>query len=181
MKLSFGEWCVRNYEDRDIPALAKYANNRKIWLNLLDQFPHPYTKTDARNWLQHVRSQEYETHFAIASEIELIGSIGFQVRKDVHCKMIEIGYWLGEPFWGKGIATRALRAMTDYAFTQHDLVRIQAGVFDYNPASARVLEKAGYTFEARLRRSVFKDGKIVDMLLYAILRDEWQALSGVQK
>ncbi len=83
----------------------------------------------------------------------------------------EIGYWLGEPFWGQGIATKAVRALTEYAFAHLDLVRIYGTVFEWNPASARVLEKAGYTHEGRLRKSITKDGKIIDQLLYAIVRE----------
>ena len=83
----------------------------------------------------------------------------------------EIGYWLGEPFWGRGIATAALRAVTDYAFAQHDLVRLHAAVYEWNPASARVLEKVGYVLEGRLRKSVTRDGQTIDGLLYARIRE----------
>lgn len=175
MKLSIGdEYYIRSFEDSDIPAIAKYANNRNIWINLTNKFPHPYTEADAQAWIRHVKAQEVETNFAIASKEELIGGIGFELQADVHCKSAMLGYWLGEPYWGKGAITRAVCAMTDYAFTHHNLVRIYAGVFDYNPASARVLEKAGYVCEGRLRKSVFKDNKSADMLVYAILREEWQ-------
>ena len=85
---------------------------------------------------------------------------------------VEIGYWVAEPFWGKGIATRALRAVTEYAFTSFDLVRIFAAVFEWNPGSARVLEKAGYTYEGRSVKSVTKDGQTIDQLVYAIIRDD---------
>ena len=174
MKLSFGEWCIRSYDDSDIPAIVKYANNRNVWKTLTDHFPHPYTETDAHQWIQYVRNQEFETNFAIATEEELIGGIGFEFLEDIHCKTASLGYWLGEPYWGKGIVTEAVRAATDYAFTHHNLVRIQAGVFDSNLASVRVLEKAGYIYEARLRKHVFKDGKIQDLMIYAILWDEWK-------
>ncbi len=175
MKLSFGdEWYMRNFDDSDIPALVKYANNRNVWINLTDQFPHPYTEASAQEWIQHVRIQKIETNFAIATEEELIGGIGFEQLKGIHCKSATLGYWLGEPYWRKGIVTGAVRAMTEYIFTRHDIARIGAGVFSTNLASVRVLEKAGYTYEARLRKHVFKDGKILDLMIYAILRDEWQ-------
>jgi ribosomal-protein-alanine N-acetyltransferase len=175
MKRSLGNgYSIRSFEDSDIPAIAKYANNRNIWINLTNKFPYPYTEADAQIWIQHVKTQEIETNFAIASKEESIGGIGFELQADVHRKSAMLGYWLGQPYWGKGITTRAVCAITEYAFTHHDLVRIYAGVFAYNLASARVLEKAGYICEGRLRKSVFKDGKSTDMLVYAILREEWQ-------
>lgn len=175
MQLPIGDiWSIRSFEESDIPALVKYANNRNVWRNLRDHFPHPYTETDAQAWFQQVQSQEPETNFAIASEKELIGGIGFVLQDDIHRKSASLGYWLGEPFWGQGITTRAVRFITDYMFSHYDLVRIYAGVFYWNPASGRVLEKAGYVYEGRLRKHVFKDGKITDLLIYALLRDEWQ-------
>lgn len=178
MKLTIGKWAVRSYEANDLATIVKYGNNRNIWQNLTNRFPSPYTAKDAEWWLKHVQSQQPETNFAIASAQEYIGGIGFEFLEDVHCKTAAIGYWLGEPFWRQGIMTGVLKAVTDYAFTQHDLVRIQAGVFDYNPASGRVLAKAGYTLEARLRQHVFEDGKVADLLLYARLREEWQHIKG---
>ena len=171
MQLDIGEWQVRSWRPEDEGAIVKYANNRKVWINLRDRFPHPYTAKDARDWIQSATQQNPETHFAIASAQEAIGGIGFRLQEDVHRRSAEIGYWLGEPFWGKGIATRALCALTEYAFTHFDLVRIYATVFEWNPASARVLEKAGYQYEGRLRKSVTKDGKTIDQLLYALLRE----------
>ena len=175
MKRAIGEqYTIRSYEEGDIAAIVKYANNHRIWQWLTNRFPHPYTETDARNWIQHAREQEIKTNFAIATEEELIGSIGFEFKNDIHCKTVEFGYWLGEPFWGQGIVSKAANAMTTYIFTQHDVVRIQAGVFEGNIRSARVLEKAGFTLEARLSQHVFKDGNILDEQLYVLLREEWQ-------
>ena len=109
--------------------------------------------------------------YAIASDEEAIGGIGLRWQQDVHRRSAEIGYWVGEPFWGQGIATKAVRALTEYAFVNPGLIRIYASVFELNPASARVLEKAGYTYEGRLRKSVTKDGITIDQLLYAIVRE----------
>jgi RimJ/RimL family protein N-acetyltransferase len=109
------------------------------------------------------------TAFAIAVGDEAIGVIGLHPGRDVHRRSAEIGFWLGEPFWGRGIATRAVRALTARAFERTKLVRIHAHVFEWNEASARVLEKAGYALEGRLRKSVFKDGRIIDQLLFATL------------
>ena len=174
MKLAVGEWYIRSYEDTDVAALVKYANNRKIWLMLTHIFPHPYTLEDAHSWLDIVKQQTIETNFTISTEEELIGTIGFKLFEGVHCKTAELGYWLGEPHWGKGIMTETVRAMTDYMFTNHDFVRIQAAVFESNPGSARVLEKSGYTYEARLRKHVYKDDTLQDLLIFALLRNEWE-------
>ena len=152
-------------------ALVKYADNRNVWLNLEDSFPNPYREEDAQEWLERVYDPQAEWSYAIASNEEAVGGIGLHLQQDVHRRSAEIGYWLGEPFWGQGIATKAVRALTEYAFAHPDLIRLYGAVFEWNPASARVLEKAGYTYEGRLRKSVNKDGKTIDQLLYAIVRE----------
>ena len=152
-------------------ALVKYADNRNIWINLRDRFPNPYREEDAKVWLEGATGPQSQLAYAIASDEEAIGGIGLELQQDVHRRSAEIGYWLGEPFWGQGIATKALRALTEYAFANLDLIRLYGSVFEWNPASARVLEKAGYTYEGRLRKSVTKDGKTIDQLLYAIVRE----------
>jgi len=162
---------VRSWEWRDREAIVRHANNRKVWLNLRDRFPHPYTIADARNWLEMVVGVRPENSFAIAVDDEAVGGIGFTVQHDVGRRSAEIGYWLGEEFWGRGLATQALIAVTDYAFANYDLCRMYAHVFEWNPASARVLEKAGYQFEGRLKKSVTKDGQTIDQLMYAVVRD----------
>ncbi|MGH7406412.1 MAG: GNAT family N-acetyltransferase [Candidatus Methylomirabilales bacterium] len=101
---------------------------------------------------------------------EAVGRIGLDLQTDVHRRSAEIGFWLAEPYWGRGIATEAVRAMTDFAFATFDLCRIFAGVFEWDPASVRVLEKAGYAYEGRLRKSVTKDGQTIDAFLYAVVR-----------
>ncbi len=165
------EYRLRTWMPRDVSSLAKYANNRKIWLNLRDGFPHPYTEDDAVDHIERVKDQEPVTAFAIASENEAIGGIGIHLQQDVSRRSAEIGYWLGEPFWGKGVATLALSAVVDYAFANFDLVRLYANVFESNPASARVLEKAGFTLESRERKSITKDGETMDALVYALIRE----------
>jgi [ribosomal protein S5]-alanine N-acetyltransferase len=160
---------VRSWRTSDADALLRYANNRNIWLNLRDAFPHPYTKQDARAYIRSVRERTLETTFAIAVDDEAVGSIGFVLRPDVERVSAEIGYWLAEPFWGRGITTEALIALTRYAIETHGLTRIYALPFAWNIASCRVLEKAGYVLEARLRRSAIKDGRITDQLQYAFI------------
>jgi RimJ/RimL family protein N-acetyltransferase len=162
---------VRSWEWRDRDALIRHANNRNVWLNLRDRFPHPYRLADARNWLDSVVGTSPETNFAIALDDEAVGGVGFTVQHDVGYRSAEIGYWLGEEFWGRGIATDALIAVTEYAFSNYDLCRLYAHVFDWNPASARVLEKAGYQFEGRLKKSVTKNGQTIDQLMYALIRN----------
>ncbi len=162
---------MRGWRPTDVPALVKYADNRNIWLNLRDRFPNPYCEEDAQEWIERANTQQSELSYAIASHEEAIGGIGLQLQQDVYRRSAEIGYWLAEPFWGQGIATKAVRALTEYAFSNLDLIRLYAMVFEWNPASVRVLEKAGYTSEGRLRKSVTKDGKTIDQLLYAIVRE----------
>ena len=171
MQLYIGEWQIRSWQPDDEAALVRYANNRKVWLNLRDAFPFPYTVQDARTWIQLATEESPETNFAIASNQEAIGAIGLRLGEDVFVRSAEVGYWLGEPYWGMGIATKAVKAITEYAFANFGLVRIQANVFEWNPASARVLEKAGYVCEGRLRKGVTKDGKTIDHYIYAILRE----------
>jgi RimJ/RimL family protein N-acetyltransferase len=162
---------VRSWEWRDREAIVRHANNRNVWINLRDRFPHPYTPADARNWLESVIGLHPETNFTIAVDDQAVGGIGFTVQHDVGYRSAEIGYWLSEEFWGRGIATEALIAVTEHAFANYDLCRLYAHVFEWNAASARVLEKAGYTFEGRLKKSVTKNSQTIDQLMYAVVRD----------
>ena len=171
MQIEIGPWQVRSFRPDDAEALARNANNRNVSRNLRDHFPYPYELSYARDWIEFATSQSPETNFAIANQNELMGGIGITLKSDVNRLTAEIGYWLGEPHWGQGIATAALQAMTEWAFAEFDLVRLYGEVFESNPASGRVLEKAGYELEGRLRRSIVKDGQIIDALLYAMVRD----------
>jgi len=170
MKLEFGDYMIRNWRPEDAPALVKYADNRKIWMNLRDAFPHPYRPADAEMFIARVMKQEPRTIFAVASKTEAIGSIGLGLGIDVHRFSAELGYWLAEPFWNKGIMTQAIKAFSDAAFQAFNLHRIYAEPYAGNPASARVLEKAGFVFEGTMRAHAFKDGRVVDMHLYAKIR-----------
>ena len=175
MQLPLKSCEVRSWRMGDADALARHANNEKIWLNLRDAFPHPYTPHDAREFIKSLRHRTPETTFAIAVNGEAAGSIGFVLRHDVERVSAEIGYWLSEAFWGRGIVTEALMAVTQYAITTHNLTRIYALPFASNTASCRVLEKAGYTLEARLRRSAIKNGVITDQFQYAFVVPETAA------
>ena len=153
----------------DAPSIAKYANNRKIWLNLRDAFPHPYRIQDAESFISRVIEASPITVFAIANQSESIGSIGLMSGKDVHRHTAEMGYWLAEPFWGRGIMTQAVKCLTDYAINDLKIHRIFAEPYTTNPASARALEKAGFTCEGILRSNVFKDGRVLDQFLYSYI------------
>jgi RimJ/RimL family protein N-acetyltransferase len=161
---------LRPWRRSDEQALVRHANNRKVWLNLREGFPHPYTRSDAEAWVAANAGVEPVRNLAIEIGGEAVGSVGVTPFADVYRRSAEIGYWLAEELWGKGIATDAVRAATEHAFRTFDVVRIQAAVFAWNPASMRVLEKCGYEREGWLRQSVIKDGKLIDSVLYARIR-----------
>ena len=171
MKKVLTNCTVRSFRMEDAESIARYANNRKIWRNLRDVFPHPYSLKDAQDFLHMVLSLSPETIFCIEHQGEAIGATGFTIQSDVNRISAEIGYWIGEPFWGQGIVTEALRFVTEYAIKEHQLKRIYATPFAWNPASCRVLEKAGYTLESRQRQCALKDGEIIDQFLYVYFPD----------
>jgi RimJ/RimL family protein N-acetyltransferase len=171
MELTLPGCRVRNWRVGDEPSLARHASSRRLWLNVRDHFPHPYTLADAQAWVQRVTASEPVTQFALEVDGEAAGGIGLFPQEDVARYSAEIGYWLGEAHWGRGLMTEAVRGFTERAFEQFELCRIYAYVFEWNPASRRVLEKAGYEFEGRLRKSVAKDGRVIDAFLYATIRD----------
>jgi [ribosomal protein S5]-alanine N-acetyltransferase len=158
---------IRQWRLDDAESLARHANNRKVWLAVRDLFPHPYTNQDANEFLQRTVSEQPAMKFCIEIEGAAVGGIGVHPVQDVHRHTATVGYWLGEEFWGRGIMTEAVTAVTDFCFQNFPLRRISAEVFANNPASARVLEKTGFTFEGRLKNDVLKDGKLLDSLLYA--------------
>jgi len=167
MQLVLKSCTIRPWRLDDAESLAKHANNRKVWLGLRDLFPHPYTSDDAHKFLQKAMDAEPVTNFCIEVEGPATGVIDIYLGQDVHRHTATLGYWLGEDFWGRGIMTEAAAAFTDFCFENFPLRRISAEVFANNPASARVLEKAGFVFEGCLKNNVIKDGKLLDSLLYA--------------
>lgn len=170
MEIKLSKSTLRPWQPGDEESLVRHSNNRNVWRNLRDAFPHPYTLADAKHWLQIANPSTPITNFAIVVEGAAVGGIGLVLKDDVFRRSAEIGYWLGEEFWGRGIVTEAVRAVTDYAFATFDLCRVYAGVFEWNPGSMRVLEKAGYEFECRMRKSVTKDGETIDDRLALIRR-----------
>jgi ribosomal-protein-alanine N-acetyltransferase len=172
MELDLGDgYRIRPWRRGDEPALVRYANNPKVAGKLRDAFPHPYTPADAQAWIDRAARQDPETSYAVAAAEEAIGGIGLLLGSDVFRRSAELGYWLGEPFWGRGITTRAVAAFCHWAFARFDLLRIEAGVFAGNPASERVLAKCGFAFEGRLRQAVTKGGRALDVLLYARVKE----------
>jgi [ribosomal protein S5]-alanine N-acetyltransferase len=159
---------LRQWREGDEASLAANANNKKIWMNLRDAFPFPYTLTNAVLWIE--LSKESATNFAIDVDGQAVGDIGLTLQGDLLRRSVEIGYWLGEPYWGRGIMTQAVHAVTEYAFRTFDINRIFAGILEYNTPSARVLEKNGYVCEARLKQAYTKEGKTYDQLLYTLIR-----------
>ncbi len=168
MELKLERCTIRDWRLDDVESLAKHANNRRVWLTLRDRFPHPYTIEDAKNFLERATAdKEQEKFYCIDIGGAAAGGIGFRPGEDVYRYTAEFGYWLAEEFWGQGIMSEVVATFVDYCFANFPLNRIFASVYANNPASARILEKAGFVFEGRLRSNVIKDGKILDSLLYA--------------
>jgi [ribosomal protein S5]-alanine N-acetyltransferase len=165
-----GSCRVRPWRMDDLASLVLHADSAKIADNLRDRFPHPYTREAGMAWLAQTTSETPVTTFAIVVDDAAVGGIGFILGTDVERCSAEIGYWLGEKYWGRGIVTEALRAVTNHAFVAHGLTRVFAVPFTDNVASCRVLHKAGYTREGILRRSAIKHGIVRDQAMYAVVR-----------
>ncbi len=170
MQIEFSHGLLRPWQWEDAQSLVAQANNRRVSQNLRDAFPFPYTSDDADRWLTVANKYDPPRNFAVVIDGKAVGGVGLIVRDDVYRRSAEIGYWLGEAYWGRGIMTAAVRATVDYAFANFDLCRLFAAIFDGNTESARVLEKAGFTFEARLRKTITKGDRTADELIYAIVR-----------
>ena len=153
---------IRPLKLSDKSQLAKLANNKKIWDNLRDYIPFPYEETDAEFFINLTKEEEPKQTFGIEYKGEISGVIGLVIQKDVYKKSAEIGYWIGEPFWGNGIATKAVELITEYGFDNLGLNRIYSGVFEYNVASMKVLEKNGYEKEGIFKNAILKNDEICD-------------------
>jgi len=165
---------VRPWRESDIDSLAEHANNINVAKNLRDRFPHPYTRNNARDFLKYAASLQDQSNLAIEVEGAAVGAIGYVTGQDVERFSAEIGYWLGEAFWGRGIVTEALVLTTEHAFRHVNILRLFAVPFADNAGSVRVLDKAGYVFEGRLRASSVKFGTPRDQLLYARINPDWK-------
>ncbi|MCB0639958.1 MAG: GNAT family N-acetyltransferase [Lewinella sp.] len=160
---------LRPLQADDAPTLAALANNKRVWDNLRDAMPHPYTEQDARDFIGLVTDQSPALIFAITENGAFRGVIGLRAKADVYRQTAEIGYWLGEPYWGRGIASMAIGLVSDYGLGPLGFVRLEAGVFSHNPASMRVLEKNGYALEGIHHKAVTKNGRLLDEHLFARL------------
>jgi len=163
---------LRALVNTDAEQIAKLANNKKIWDNQKDMNPYPYELEDAEKLIDLAAKQQSKHTFAITVEGVLCGVMGLTILKDVYRQTGEIGFWLGEEFWGKGIATKAIQLITQFGFEEQGLERIQAAVFDFNIASMKALEKNGYIKEGIFRNSVIKNNQICDEHKYAKLKNE---------
>lgn len=162
---------LRSWTPEDAPSLARHMNNIKIWNNLRDSLPHPYTEEDAKAFIRmNVAHEGPAENLAIVIDGKAVGGIGFVKGNDVERIGAELGYWLGEPYWGGGIMTSAVKEAVEYAFRHLSVSRIFAGVFEHNTASMKVLEKAGFTKEGVLKKAAIKNEEIIDLHLYAILK-----------
>lgn len=165
---------VRAYKIEDVASLTKAANNAEIAKWLRNTFPHPYTNEDAQNWISITQTASPLLDFAICdpSDESVIGGIGLKARDDIHYRTMEIGYWLSEDYWHRGIATEVVPAFSEWAFKNFEhVVRLEAEVFEGNLASCRVLQKAGFEFEGRQRAAIEKLGRIMNTNKYVKLRD----------
>ncbi len=166
-ELVFENLKLRKLKDSDEHRLAALCNNKKIWDNLRDYIPYPYTDKDATAFIGFCKTENPQQTFAMEYNNEFVGCIGLVLQTDVYKLTAEIGYWIGEPFWGLGLATKAVNLLVDYGFNQLNLVRIYTGVFDFNKASQRVLEKAGFKLECIFEKSIVKNGVICNEYRYA--------------
>lgn len=168
---------VRPWRKSDLASLARHANNANVAKYLRDAFPHPYTNADAKAFLKRAAAAADPTNLAIEVDGEAAGAVGYVPGRDVERYSAEIGYWLGEALWGRGIVTEALQLVTEHAFSQGGFLRLFALPFSDNTASIRVLEKSGYVREAVLRSSSVKAGVPKDQLLYARINQEWRGIT----
>lgn len=165
------EVCIRPWLQTDLEPLLLLANNKKITDNLRDFFPHPYTKADAEEWLSFNTGVNPVTNFVIEADGYFAGAIGVMPKTDVYRKSIEIGYWLGEPYWGKGIVSNAIHLMLQKIWRDYPHVnRVYAEVFEHNKASMRVLEKNGFYLESIRKQAVIKNDMLLDDYVWVLLR-----------
>jgi len=153
---------IRPWQKQDAQGLATAANNRNVWMNVRDRFPHPYTVMDALQWIQLREPQKPTENFCICYEGKVAGGIGVMLKDDVYRKSIEIGYFVGEEYWGRGIATRAVGLLLQHIEQNFDAVRIYAEVFERNKASMKVLRNNGFYLEGIRKKAVFKAGVVMD-------------------
>ena len=161
---------IRKWKPGDENDLVRHASDPAVVKFLKNSFPYPYTKSDARRWIYFANNIVKGYFRAIELNGEVVGCIGVEKQEDVYCKSAELGYWIGQAHWNKGIMTHVVKEAVEYAFAKMGIVRLYAHVFDGNIASVRVLEKAGFLFEATLKKAVYKDGEYKDQHVFSIVR-----------
>ncbi len=170
------EFTLRPFTLDDLDSLVRSANNPKIARNLTNKFPYPYTEENGRDFLNFATQTKPVNIFAIDIGGSAVGGIGLHPQFDIQSKNAELGYWLAEPYWNKGIITRAIPQMVDYGFKNFDITRIFARPFGTNKASQHVLEKTGFVLEAKIEKALFKNGEFGDELIYAVRRSPDKAV-----
>ena len=167
------EFKLRPWSIKDLPNLVKHANNFNIANNMFDGFPHPYTEEDGKKFIQVIKKSK-DLILCIDVNGEAVGSAGIHLKKDIYRKNAEIGYWLAEPFWGQGIITHVVPKLVDYAFEKFDIERLYAIVYGRNTPSQKVLEKNGFELDGRFEKTIFKNEKFEDEMVYAFRRNNWK-------
>lgn len=170
IQLALPGWSLRAWRASDAETLASHANNRDVWRNMSDRFPHPYTLEIAQHWVAQGHIEFGGENYAIVIDDVAVGGAGVIQGEGQFICNVEIGYWLGQPYWGRGVATAVVRVLAERAFALPGITRVFAGVHADNPASARVLQKNGFEREGVLRRSAIKNGEVIDRVLYAKIR-----------
>jgi RimJ/RimL family protein N-acetyltransferase len=173
MKIHFDNYLLRNFILDDVDSLHKYANNYSISKFMRDSFPYPYTKEDAEQWIYFSMNNPTSQILAIADDKEIIGGLSATRQIDIHRFTAEVGFWIAEPFWNKGIVSKALKTFCNYLFAEFDFNRLFANVFENNFASQRVLEKTGFTLEGTHKKSVYKENKFIDHYTFGILKEDF--------
>ena len=165
---------IRKWELSDAKDLPAALSNKKVQDNLRDGLPYPYTEQDGKEFISAMLSADENETFAFAITVNnmVIGSIGIFRQGNIHRQTAELGYYIAEEYWGKGIMTEAVKQICEYVFANSDIIRIYAEPFAYNIASCRALEKAGFQYEGTLRSNAVKNGKVIDMKMYSLLKEE---------
>jgi len=163
---------IRAWKIEDAPDLAEALNNKRIIDNLRDGLPYPYTEKDAVEFISAMLNADKALSFpfAITCDDKAIGSIGVFRKDNVHRLTAELGYYIAQPYWGKGIATEAIQLISEFVFGNTDIIRIFATPYANNSASCRVLEKVGFQLEGTLRKNAIKNGQVLDMRMYALTK-----------
>ena len=165
---------IRKWKLSDAKDLAAALSNKKVQDNLRDGLPYPYTEQDGKEFISAMLSADENETFAFAITVDnmVLGSIGIFRQGNIHRQTAELGYYIAEEYWGKGIMTEAVKQICEYVFANSDIIRIYAEPFAYNIASCRVLEKVGFQYEGTLRSNAVKNSKVIDMKMYSLLKEE---------